>query len=53
MRKNMNEHKEKHPIYRLVMLALVLLLAIGVFLLAVGLTMGGGGPLTRFPAWEV
>lgn len=49
----MEKQKEKHPVYRLVMLALVLLLAIGVFLLAVGLTMGGGGLLTRFPVQSI
>ena len=33
--------KEKHPVYRLVMAGLILLLALGVALLVMGLNLGG------------
>ena len=33
--------KEKHPVYRLVMTLLILLLALGVALLVMGLRLGG------------
>ncbi len=33
--------KEKHPVYRLVMALLILLLALGVALLVMGLRLGG------------
>ena len=34
--------KEKHPVYRLILSVLILLLALGVLLLVLGLRMGGG-----------
>ncbi len=34
--------KEKHPVYRLILSVLILLLALGVLLLVLGLLTGGG-----------
>ena len=42
--------KEKHPVYRLILFCLLLLLAIGAALLVLGLTVGGDWRFIHSPA---
>ena len=41
--------KEKHPVYRLILFVLFLLLALGVLLLVFALLTGSGGPFAGLP----
>ena len=45
--------KEKHPVYRLILSCLILLLALGVVLLVLGLRVGGDWRWTGLPVQYV
>ena len=45
----MSDQKEKHPVYRLVLCGLILLLALGVALLIVGIR---NGSVAAIPLWD-
>ena len=45
--------KEKHPVYRLIMFCLILLLALGALLLFLGLQMGAEWRFTSMPVQYV
>ncbi len=45
--------KEKHPVYRLILFILFLLLALGVGLLTLALLTGSGGPFAGLPTQHI
>ncbi len=45
--------KEKHPVYRLILICLLLLLALGAALLALGLTVSGDWRFIQSPTQYV
>ena len=47
----MKEKKQKHPVYRLLLLLFLLLLALGALLLVLGLRLGNG-PFMFIPTWQ-
>ena len=45
--------KEKHPVYRLILICFFVLLALGAALLALGLTVGGEWRFMNSPAQHI
>ena len=45
--------KEKHPVYRLILFVLFLLLALGVLLLVFALLTGNVGPFAGLPVHQI